>query len=226
MHYGKSVAAIILAAGQGTRFGGNTNKVYKPLDKKALLRYSVEAYDIHPEVDEIVLVIRQGEDVMTANYNTITPLRRIYGGDTRRESVLNGLEATRADIVLIHDGARPFVRNSYITGCLEAIDSFQGAAVAVRSKDTVKIVNNDGVVQETTDRAHTWLVQTPQCFLREDLLFAHRALPMETEYTDDCQMVEALHGKVKLVPGSDINLKITSQNDLFIAEQYIKSKMW
>jgi len=226
MHYGKSVAAIILAAGQGTRFGGTTNKVYKPLNKKAVLRYSIEAFDIHPEVDEIILVIRQGEDAMTANYSTITPMRRIYGGDTRRESVMNGLEATRADIVLVHDGARPFVRNSYITGCLEAIDRYAGAAVAVRSRDTVKLADNDGVVQQTTDRVHTWLVQTPQCFLRRDLLLAHKTLPRDREYTDDCQMLEAGGGRIKLVPGNEFNLKITSQGDLFVAEQYIKNKLW
>ena len=225
MHYRKTVAAVIVAAGQGTRFGGSVNKVYQPLAGKPVIEYSIEVFDRHPEIDEIVLVVREGEESLTEGLSTITPVRKIFGGASRKESVHNGLLATYADIVLIHDGARPFVKESYITDCLTAMDEFHGATMAIRARDTVKIADSNNIVERTTDRAHTWLIQTPQCFRRETILLGHDTVANDIGVTDDCQLLESMGYDVKLIPGDETNLKITSRNDIILALDYLNYRM-
>ncbi|MBQ9387155.1 MAG: 2-C-methyl-D-erythritol 4-phosphate cytidylyltransferase [Lachnospiraceae bacterium] len=225
MHLRKSVAGILLAGGNATRFGGSINKVYLPLGGKPVISYSLEALDSHPEIDELIIVVREGEDSMIDTSRLRKPFKVIHGGSSRRGSVLNALMATDADLIVIQDGARPFLREYYITDCLNALDDYPGATIAVRSKDTVKIAFENQLVQRTPKRTNTWLVQTPQCFRRSDLVKAHLEYT-GVEATDDCMMLEYFRKDVLLVSGDDTNIKITTKNDFSYAEYLLKEKIF
>lgn len=217
----KKVAAILLAGGSGTRFGADKNKVYVEALGQPIFQYSLDVFAAHPRVDEIILVAKAGEEDFLARLTCAKHRRVVTGGDTRQESVLHGLLATDADIVLIHDGARPLVKASYIDACLDAIESCSGASVAVRSKDTIKLADENGIVQMTTKRANTWLIQTPQCFDRKLLLEAHEAQKGNPEITDDCMLLELVGERVQLVEGDYTNIKVTTPEDLALVESFL-----
>lgn len=225
MHLKKSVAAILLAGGSATRFGGTKNKVYMPLAGRPIISYSLRALDSHVEIDEIIIVVREGEERQLGELNLTKPYKIVYGGVTRRESVYHGLQATEADIVLIHDGARPFLKSYYISDCINVMDDYPGATIAIRSKDTVKLSYENQLVMRTTNRTNTWLVQTPQCFNRETLLYAHENFG-DREATDDCMMLEYFRNPVKLISGDETNIKITTKNDLMLAEFILQEKQY
>lgn len=225
MHLRNKVAGIVLAGGSGTRFGGNVNKVYQPLCGIPVINYSIKAFDLHSEVDEIIVVIREGDEEYLGEVTASKPLKIIHGGSSRSQSVFNGLMATKADIVLIQDGARPFLKQYYITDLLEVLDDYPGATMGMRSKDTIKIAFENQLVQRTTKRTNTWMVQTPQCFKREDLVNAHLNY-IGPEPTDDCMMLERQKKDVKIVSGDDTNIKITTRNDMFYAEYLLKEKIF
>ena len=155
---------------------------------------------------------------VTYDENSITV---VEGGQTRRESVRNALLATDADIVLIQDAARPFLKREYIDGCLDAMDRYPGATVAAPSTDTIKISREDQTVDHTTDRSRTWQTQTPQCFDRQVLLEANARYDGSIEATDDCMLLERTGFPVALIPGSAENIKITRPLDLKLAELLI-----
>lgn len=223
MHLKKKVAAIVLAGGSATRFGASVNKVYLSLNEKPVINYSLEAFDSIPEIDEIILVIRRGDEAMTAGLMIRKPFRTVYGGTTRKESVYNGITATNADIVLVHDGARPFLRSYYITDCLKAMDRYAGATIAVHPKDTVKLSYENHLVMRTTNRSNTWLVQTPQCFYRDVLIEAHQKY-RDADVTDDCTLLEMDKRPVFLILGDDTNIKLTTKSDLILAERIIAER--
>lgn len=223
MFQDKIVTAVLLAGGSGTRFGGEMNKVYREAGGKPILQYSLEVLDAHPLIDELVLVVKRSEREMTEEWSGRKPLLYTDGGTTRRESVYRGLLASRGELVLIHDSARPLIRPSYITDCLEAMAEWPGVSIAVRSKDTIKLTDDYGRVVETTKRANTWLVQTPQCFHRGILLAAHEAHRDNPEITDDCMLLEAAGQPVKLLEGDYTNIKVTTAEDLDLAAQYLHS---
>lgn len=130
------------------------------------------------------------------------------------ESVYNALKETSSDIVIIHDGARPNIKEEYIEKCLEQMQEFKGVTVAVKSKDTIKICDDNGVVIETTKRANTYLIQTPQCFERKTLLNLHEKFKGDEEITDDCMVLEKGGYKIKVVEGDYENIKVTTFDDL------------
>lgn len=255
MQHQKKTAAILLAGGSGTRFGSRTNKVYVHAGEKPIFQYGLEVFAEHPAVDEIVLVVKAGEEeqikhLLSSCMNVSLsdsekprksendskslsgsertresicgkPCKIVTGGATRQESVYHGLKATDADIVLIHDGARPLVQASYIDGCLAAMDTCHGATMAVRSKDTIKLADENNMVITTTKRANTWLIQTPQCFHREILLAAHEREMGNPEITDDCMLLELAGEPVKLVEGDYTNIKVTTAEDLALVEKFL-----
>lgn len=223
MFQDKMVTAVLLAGGSGNRFGGEMNKVYREAGGKPILQYSLEVLDAHPLVDELVLVVKGSERAMTEEWSGRKPVLYTAGGTTRQESVYQGLLASHGELVLIHDGARPLIRPSYITDCLEAMTEWPGVSIAVRSKDTVKRTDDYGQVVETTKRANTWLAQTPQCFRRDILLAAHKAHGDNPEITDDCMLLEAAGQPVKLLEGDYTNIKVTTAEDLDLAVQYLRS---
>ena len=241
MFNGKTVTFILPAAGSGERFGAGSNKVFAELCGKSVLRWSFEEAARHPAVDEILVVCRDGEEEMilsalSAGGAWEKPVRTVRGGRRRADSVLCALTECRSDIVLIHDAARPFLKASYIDACLEAMERAPAAAIAVPSKDTVKLVYPPDAgetggscvpdpergefsvrVRETPPRALVWNVQTPQCFLRELLLEAHREYGQDEDVTDDCMLMERAGSTVLLLKGDYSNIKITTPEDLTAA---------
>ena len=217
----KRCAVIVAAGGSGSRFGGEVNKILLPLRGKPVIAHSLEVFLEHPAVKEIVIPCREQDrprlkEIVRSlgeGEDGKAPITLVTGGATRRESVYHALQSCSEELVLIHDAARPFVEPWAIDGCLEALETDPAVSLAVRSKDTVKIVNDMGVVVSTTDRERTYLVQTPQGFDRILLRQAHETFP-EIGVTDDCGLMELAGYPVKLVEGSYRNFKITTPEDM------------
>ena len=218
-----SSIALIVAAGAGTRLGGEVPKQYLPLGGRAVLRHSVETFLRHPAVSGVRAVIspehRALYDDAVAGLPILPP---VSGGASRQDSVRNGLESLaelRPDRVLIHDAARPFLTADIVNRTLAALDDAPGAVVAVPVTDTLKR-GNDGRVAGTVDRIALWRAQTPQAFRYADILAAHRQAK-GAAMTDDAAVAEAAGLPVKLVMGADDNFKITTADDLRRAERLV-----
>ena len=184
----------------------------------------MEALEVHPDIDEWILVVRAGEEETASELTGDFPWKITAGGSERKDSVLRGLQAASGEIVLIQDGARPLIRQEYISRCLAAMEEAPGATVAVPSKDTVKLGDERGFVKETTRRERTWIVQTPQCFARQVLLAAHERFGEMPGITDDCMLLELAGEPVRLVKGDYANIKITTPEDLELAEVFLRQK--
>lgn len=219
------VSGIILAGGSSTRYGTGENKTLAKLCGRPVLEYSLRVFLQSPLVEEVVLAARAGEETLLRELAAALcpqkPTTIVTGGADRADSVKNALEAARCEIVLIHDGARPLVTAAMLADCLAALEQVDGATLAVPSRDTVKLADENEMVVGTTDRSRTWLVQTPQAFRREELLALHRALTERETVTDDCMLLERAGRRVKLVAGSYRNLKITTPEDRELAEFYL-----
>lgn len=214
---------MVAAAGGSTRMGQPKQHIL--LGKYPVLIHTLLALQQVAAVDEILLIARQ-EDIDTfmaqAKAAGVSKLRTaVAGGATRQQSVANGLAALPAEATLvgIHDGARPLIDPDTVAAVIEAAMECGGAAVAVPVKDTLKRTNEDGIIIDTPDRAHLWRVQTPQVFDRAALCAAMDAAVAEgKDYTDDCQLMEAAGHKVRLVMGLDTNLKLTTPEDIRLAQ--------
>ena len=222
------VSGIIAAGGSSTRFGTGQNKTLCLLAGRPVLAYSLRTFLASPAVDEVILVARSGEEqavrALAQSLAPQKPVAVVTGGADRVASVQKGLATAKGEIVLIHDGARPFVTEKMITDCLAALEGADGVTAAIPSRDTVKLADGRGNVIATTCRRETFLVQTPQAFYREQLLRLHRTLSDRDTVTDDCMLLECAGLRVKLVAGSERNLKITTPNDLLLAEFYLKKE--
>ncbi len=208
-------AALIVAAGTGTRAGGAVPKQYAMLAGKPMLAHSHAALSAHPAIDTVLVVIAEGQQ--DALHAALGPVPFVIGGATRRESVRNGLEALAGhDRVLIHDAARPFLSAAVIDALLAALDSDTGAFPALPVADT--LVRFDGAMGEIVPREALYRVQTPQAFTFDAVLAAHRAWPEGAEATDDAQMVRAGGNAVTIVPGDPMLEKITHPADFAAAE--------
>jgi 2-C-methyl-D-erythritol 4-phosphate cytidylyltransferase len=220
------VVAIIAAGGTGTRMGTATPKQFLMLGERPLLLHSLWVFDRAPSVTEVVLVVPKEERAhalanVVERYGVKKVVNVVAGGATRQESVYNGLKETDDDteIVVIHDAVRPFVTEDLIERSIEVARSLGGAIVAVPMKDTPKQVGPDGRIQRTLDRTGLWLAQTPQTFRRALMLEAYRKAEGDRlPATDDAVLVERLGQTVGIVPGSWENIKITTPEDLVIAE--------
>lgn len=220
----KTVTAIILCAGNSTRYGQNRNKNFEKIKGKTVLSYSINVFYKNKYIDNIIIVAKENEIEIVKNSIpkelSNKNIRIIVGGDTRKESVYNGLTATNSDIVIIHDGARPVIKTKYIDKCVESMDEFKGVTIGVKSKDTIKITDSKHVVVETTKRENTWIVQTPQCFNRKILLDMHEKYK-NSEVTDDCMLLEKDGYKIKIIEGDYTNIKITTYEDINIVKQFL-----
>lgn len=216
--------ALIVAAGRGSRFGGPLPKQYATLAGRSVLRRTLEVFQATPGIDRIQVVIAPGDqDHYLAAVGGLDLPPPVSGGGSRQQSVLNGLEALAAhapDLVAIHDAARPFVRVSDIIGCLEAVrPGVDGAVLGVPLADTLKKVDDAGVLAGTVPRSGLWRAQTPQIFRFAKLLAAHRsasslAAHEATALTDDAAVAERAGLRVVMVEGHDDNRKITTADDL------------
>ncbi|HWQ62067.1 MAG TPA: 2-C-methyl-D-erythritol 4-phosphate cytidylyltransferase [Negativicutes bacterium] len=225
------VTAIIAAAGSGRRMGREINKVFLPLAGQAVLARSVAAVAACPEVDSLIIVVAPGEEARAAE--VLAPLalslpwQVVAGGRERQHSVANALAAVPADadFILIHDGARPLVDAAAIDAAIDAAREHGAAGVAVPVKDTIKTVDDAGCIAATPDRNTLWAIQTPQVFAAPLL---HRAYAAAAQggvlATDDAALVERLGHKVRIVPGSYRNLKITTPEDLTVARALLESE--
>ena len=216
-------AAIILAAGRGSRMKSSLPKQYMELAGRPVLCHSVSAF-AQSGVDEIVLVCTPGEEghvrELCANDGCLSYIKSIVpGGSERVDSVECGLNATAAEYVLVHDGARPLISSVVIKRCIAAVESHEAVCVGVPSKDTVKYTDDDRSVVDTPDRSRVWIAQTPQAFKRELLVSAYKNYDHTYIPTDDTGLVEKETGySIYMVEGEYTNIKITTPEDLGIAE--------
>ncbi len=220
------VSAVILAAGGSTRMG--RPKQFLPLQGQPLIAHTLRAFETCGVIDEIVIVAREEdhpvlrEIVQRENIAKCTAI--VVGGATRQQSAYAGVACCpSADLVAVHDGARPLITPSVIERVVQAAFEHGAAAAAVRAKDTVKIADDRDMVVMTPDRSTVWNVQTPQICKREiyERAWAH-AQKMGLQVTDDCQMIEAIGQQIKLVEGSYANIKVTTPEDLPVAEELLK----
>ena len=223
-------AAIVLAAGSGKRMNSQVHKQYLIIQDRPVLYYSLKEFE-DSAVDEIVLVVGKGEEEfcrreIVDKYGISKVKAIVEGGKERYHSVFEGLKQTSdADYVLIHDGARPFVNQDIIRRCMQEVQKYQACVVGMPVKDTIKIADEGGYAKQTPDRKNVWMIQTPQTFSYALIYGAYEEM-LKTEdaaITDDAMVLERTKGKKsKLIEGSYRNIKITTPEDLLIANVYLQ----
>ncbi len=223
-------AAIVLAAGSGKRMNSKVHKQYLIIQNRPVLYYSLKAFE-DSAVDEIVLVVGKGEEKfcrkeIVDKYGISKVKAIVEGGKERYHSVFEGLKQTSdADYVLIHDGARPFVNQDIIRRCMQEVQKYQACVVGMPVKDTIKIADEGGYAKQTPDRKNVWMIQTPQTFSYALIYEAYEEMlkTEDTAITDDAMVLERIKGKKsKLIEGSYRNIKITTPEDLLIANVYLQ----
>lgn len=222
--------AIVMAAGSGKRMNSKVHKQYLIIQDRPVLYYSLKAFE-DSAVDEIVLVVGKGEEKfcrkeIVDKYGISKVKAIVEGGKERYHSVFEGLKQTSdADYVLIHDGARPFVNQDIIRRCMQEVQKYQACVVGMPVKDTIKIADEEGYAKQTPDRKNVWMIQTPQTFSYALIYEAYEEM-LKTEdaaITDDAMVLERTKGKKsKLIEGSYRNIKITTPEDLLIANVYLQ----
>lgn len=218
------VSAIIPAAGLGIRMGSNVPKQFLLLDGKPILHHTLSVLGQCSLIDEIILVVSENEiekaqHEIQDSHPKITKV--IAGGKQRQDSVGNGLRSldSETDIVVIHDGVRPFVSLGLVHETIEAARDFGAAIAAIPVSDTIKKVDEDGLVERTVDRGGLWRVQTPQTFQVSLLKEAFEKAQEDNFYgTDESSLIEYMGREVKVIPGSEFNIKITRSEDLVLGE--------
>lgn len=225
--------AIIPAAGFGLRMSADIPKQYLKLQNRPILAITADKFDRCVLIDGIILVVPAGDvDFCKKNivekYGLKKVIGVIAGGERRQDSVRAGIEATNGkyDAVLIHDGVRPLVNQKTIVRAINALKKNRAIITAVPAKDTIKKIGEGGYVLKTYDRMHLCLVQTPQVFRYKDIFNAHIKALKEgwNEVTDDALLMEKMNIPVKIIPGSEDNIKITTPFDLEYAEFLLSKK--
>ena len=221
------ISAIVLAGGRGKRMNYHKSEQFIEINGKPVLVYTLEKFIYNKSIDEVILVLPEDE----VDYCKKEVLQRyslkvdriVIGGKERQDSVFNALEAMeKANIVLIHDGARPFISEKIIEEGIKYANIYGAAAPGVTPKDTIKIKNEDNISVDTPDRNTLVAVQTPQCFKYDEIYQCHRKIKEENAIvTDDTSVVERYGHKVYLYEGDYTNIKITTPEDLILAERLI-----
>ena len=237
----KYCTAVVLAAGKGSRMGGNTAKQYMEIGGKPLVAYALEVFEASPVIDEIILMTDAGHmEYVQTEIVEAYGLKKVStigaGGGERYESVWKALctlmdreEGEKESVVrerqdgyvFLHDGARPFVTGEIIERAYGAVCKCNACVVGMPVKDTIKLVNREGMIESSPDRSMVWQAQTPQVFSVPLIVEAFTRQMKEdcTGITDDAMVVEAQMGvKAHMVMGSYANIKITTPEDLFMAE--------
>ena len=220
------VTAIITAAGKGKRMLHSVPKHFIRLEDKPVLAHTLDVFERCPDVNQVLVVSRSGEEnyclkEVVEKYGYKKVLKIVIGGDRRQDSVYNGIKELDedTDIVLVHDGVRPFVSQNTLSEAIKLAIFADGVVTAVPVKDTIKYVGDDGIIRATPDRSSLWHAQTPQVFKRRILEEAYvRAYNDKYSGTDESSLVERLGYKVKIVEGTVDNIKITTKEDLLFAE--------
>jgi len=226
------VAALITAAGRGSRMGTRESKPYLVLADKPILAHTLYQFEQCSLIDEVVLIVSKSEiehskaSIIEAfMFEKVSKI--IAGGLKRQDSVWEGLKSLKRDceLVMVHDGVRPFVSQEILEKSIQEASRSGAAIVSVPVKDTVKMASEQGDVLETLDRSTLWAVQTPQTFKYEILKSAYKKAFEDGFYgTDDASLVERLEIKVKIIPGSYENIKITTPEDLALSEVILRRR--
>ncbi len=232
----KKTAALCLAAGQGKRMAGKVQKQYLLLEGKPVLFYALDAFQ-KSSVDQIILVVGEGEEEycrrqIVEKYGFYKVKAIVTGGKERYHSVYCGLQAVEScDYVLIHDGARPFLTEEIINRCIEGAAVYGACVAGMPVKDTIKLADTDGYIETTPDRSRLWMIQTPQAFRFSMIKEAYVQLMAgeaegrmpEVPVTDDAFVVEYFLGeRIRLIEGSYENIKLTTPEDMKVAEAFCK----
>lgn len=202
------------------------SKLLLKINGETVLQRSVNAFLNISDVDEVIVVAREKDITAFSDILTDERVSFVIGGDTRQQSVMNAVDMIDdCELIIIHDGARPLIKSVDIENTIRAAKENKAAAVGVFVKDTVKVVDKNGFVVSTPDRSTLFAVQTPQIFDFE--LYknaAKNAREKGLDFTDDCQLVECFNQKVKTVAGSYSNIKITTPDDIVLAENLLKNE--
>lgn len=221
---------VIVAAGTGSRMKKDINKQFIKLKNKEIVAHTVEKFYNSENIDDIVVVIREDEEEyfnknIKEKYG-FTDIKVAHGGNERQDSVFNGIKMLKkeCDVVLIHDGARPFVTEDIIKRSINKANEHNAIVVGVKVKDTIKVVSDNGNIVDTPNRSYLWAVQTPQVFKYDIITKAYEDAYNNNYYgTDDAMLVERIGYNVKMIEGSYNNIKITTQEDLEFGEQILKN---
>ena len=227
----KKCTAIVLAAGQGKRMHSKVQKQFLEIGQKPVVYYSLHCFQESPRIQEIILVtskemIPYCEKEIVEKYGFGKVTRIVEGGKERYDSVYAGLKACKdTDFVFIHDGARPFVTVEMVERGYQAVVKTGACVLGMPSKDTVKLADEEGYIKETPDRKIVWNVQTPQIFSYKLICTAYESIQQKdmSNVTDDAMVVEQETGtRILLVEGSYQNIKITTPEDLAVAEAFLQ----
>ncbi len=216
------ISAVIVAAGSGTRMKAGKNKVFLELLGKTILEHTVSAFENVPMISEIIVVTNEIEEAekFLSKYSKLKAV--VPGGSTRGESVQNGLKVASGDLVAIHDGARALILREDIENVLNAAMEFGAASLGVKCKDTLKMADENGFISKTLDRDFLYNIQTPQVFRLSDITGMYEKC--NEVFTDDCALAEKYGVAVKIVDGSYDNIKITTPDDMDLAERILKKR--
>ncbi|MDD5015513.1 MAG: 2-C-methyl-D-erythritol 4-phosphate cytidylyltransferase [Atribacterota bacterium] len=224
------IVALIAAAGKGRRMNSRISKPFIPISGKPILAYTIDKFEKCKSINKIYLIVSPEEKeichkdiILRYSFSKVQEL--VNGGDTRQDSIYNGLKVLDkdTDIVVIHDGARPLVEEAIIQDSIEKAQKYGAAIVAIPIKDTVKKSENNFYINKTLNREKIWRAQTPQTFKYDIILPAyHQAYKDKYLATDDAAIVEKYGHKVKLIIGPEENIKITTPFDLIVAEVFLK----
>ncbi|MBW2605456.1 MAG: 2-C-methyl-D-erythritol 4-phosphate cytidylyltransferase [Deltaproteobacteria bacterium] len=223
------VSAIIVASGKGIRMKGTMRKQYLDLAGRPVLAHSIMAFDSCSLVEEIFLVVPK-EDVEYCQNKILSLLHLknrinlVYGGAKRQDSVYNGLQAIdkNTGTVVVHDGVRPFIHPEDLKQCILGSKKYGACILGIMASDTLKRVDNLGIIETTLPRENIWLAQTPQAFQYDLILKAHETARRDGYVgTDDASLVERLGANVKIINGSRFNIKITLREDLAVAKEML-----
>lgn len=221
---------VIVAAGTGSRMKKDINKQFIKLKNKEIVAHTIEKFYNSENIDDIVVVIREDEEEyfnknIKEKYG-FTNIKVAHGGNERQDSVFNGIKMLKkeCEVVLIHDGARPFVTDDIIKRSINKANEYNAVVVGVKVKDTIKVVSDNGNIVDTPNRSYLWAVQTPQVFKYDIITKAYEDAYNNNYYgTDDAMLVERIGYNVKMIEGSYNNIKITTQEDLEFGEQILKN---
>jgi 2-C-methyl-D-erythritol 4-phosphate cytidylyltransferase len=221
-----AVTAIVAAGGQGVRMKGDVPKQFLMLGDRPILFHSLQRLAECPRIDDLIAVVpadhlEYTRTLLHEEYPLAKPTRVVAGGEERQDSVRAGLEelSLECDLVVVHDAVRPLVSNSVLVAVIQAAEKDGAATAAIQPADTIKLVDSDRQISENLPRSMLWQIQTPQAYRKDLLLRAHQRAFEDNFYgTDDSVLLERLGVRVRIVPGHPRNLKITTPDDLVMAE--------
>ena len=231
MYKDNYVSVIIAAAGMSNRMGSKINKQFIAIGGKPILAHTIEKFEKSRYIDEIILVAKEEEIeycrkeiIRKYKFNKVSNI--IRGGKERQDSVYNGILALNeiSNIILTHDGARPFVKIENIEDGIKGAVDYGACVIGVPVKDTIKIVEEENNIDNTPKRSLLWATQTPQCFLKNVLIDGYeKAIEVGYLGTDDSSLVERIGYNVKMIMGSYENIKITTPEDIILAESLLRN---